>query len=732
MSNPYIISYKNSQLELVKELEERRCDLLAQIDLADSDKESTSSVSKSSLKSLYNGIIEEQWSLRCGSFSDPLVAFPEDIWQSIIAQVVDDSDIEWPESSLLSLLHVSRLWMTKLVSSPVLWTTITINGDEEDLLAKVAVSLHLSEKSNLKIRLTSDVPRALPKELFDIITPHTHRIVDLSFVIWGSDYVGKTVQAIQLLGHLPSLKWIRNYPNEITMEGINGILRYVPYLCGVESADVSASDLVDPCSLLANGVSFKLTIEEKLPDIMCSYKHLQNLEVSGNYIGLLDILSRLNCPLVTLSVDIPTKAFGAFVESIARFKYLESLEVGLRIRSQIQDPEITPGILPPILSIKSLWLSFKIYGEDSDIVGKESSEFDADITSIVEQSMPHIESLSLWGVPITSGLLSLLQTSYRLRSLTIRAHSGLPLSTDHSPIHLPQLEYLMWDFNSANMLRFHPLIASSVATCAFMGGYFDTSIDLNVTSAVLLPQGCSNSLVRLSIGTTLPFHLSLNDLSALRELEFGYDTHNCWIGDVLEQLIVFPSMCPTLRKLIFLKFCREWDILFLALERRNFLSNCTVSLIREIEMPITPSYSFLYPLTQLLGGKFPSYLSANQYATLGFDDISDRQICYHCRLSSDRFQRWEEMSTNISEDWGWTYRSSIPGERSDPPLKASVKDWIAGKSDRRLQIKESVRRALKRGAEFGLCGNCVTQSRPVVITAHSLDGTHLGDIVRPR
>ncbi|KAG8843586.1 hypothetical protein FRB91_003279 [Serendipita sp. 411] len=90
------------------------------------------------------------------------------------------------------------------------------------------------------------------------------------------------------------------------------------------------------------------------------------------------------------------------------------------------------------------------------------------------------------------------------------------------------------------------------------------------------------------------------------------------------------------------------------------------------------------------------------------------------------------MSTNISEDWGWTYRSSIPGERSDPPLKASVKDWIAGKADRRLQIKESVERALKRGTEFGLCGNCITKSGPVVVTAYSLGGMGLGDNARPR
>ncbi|KAG8822874.1 hypothetical protein FRC19_005094 [Serendipita sp. 401] len=722
----------SGHMALDKQHEDRRCNLLAQIDSANSGIGSIDTVSTTNLKILYNQTIDEKWIRRRGLLPDPLVALPEDIWPSIIAQAVDYTNRDESRDSLLHLICVSRLWMIKLVSCPALWTTITINPWEEDLLAKVAVFLSLSKQSNLKIEFTSTGQGQFPNEVYDMLAPYTSRVEELSFSFLTAKPIEQMVRVVQSLGYLPGLKWIRNSPNEFTVDSLNRILQYVPNLRGVKSVYLHAEDLIDPRSVLANTPSFTLYSGQKLPDIRYNYEKLRELKLNGDYLYLLNILRRLNCPLVRLSMEMPSEGVRALIGSISRFSRLESLEICIWPRLQLQGAETLPDIPLPILPIRSLLLTDSISVNEAHYVPRKYPEFDVDVTSIVERSMPYIETLTLWGVQISSGLISLLQSLYRLQKLSIHAHMNLLSTTEYSPLHLPQLEYLIWDFNAANILRSRPLIACSVRTCILMPGYYDTPLEPRVTSAALLPQGCCNSLVMLSIETLQPFHFLFKDLSALRELEFGVDTHNCWVGDILEQLIIFPSTCPTLQKLTFQRFCREWDILFLALERRNFLRDCTVSLIREIEMPTTPPYSFLYPLTQLLGGKFPEYPSAKQYATLGFDDISDRQICYHCRLSSDGFQRWEEMSTNISEDWDWTYRSSTSGERSDPPLKASVEDWIAGKADRRLQIKESVERALKRGTEFGLCGNCITQSGPVVVTAYSLDGTGLGDIARPR
>ncbi|KAG8774096.1 hypothetical protein FRC20_002552 [Serendipita sp. 405] len=720
MSNLYIVPYMSSQLALDKQLEDRRCDLLAQIDSAIGSHGPTDSLSAANLKSLYNKTVDEQWSRRSGSFPDPLVAFPEDIWESIIAQVVDYTYDGWCGNSLLRLLDVSRLWMTKLISCPVLWTTITINPGEGDLLAKAAVYLYLSKQSNLKIEFTSTDQRQLPKELYDMLAPHTGRVVELSFHFWESDLFEQIVGVIQLIGHLPRLKWIRN---EFTNENLNRLIQYVPYLRGVESVRLGVEDLIYPCPVLVDAICFKLSFRGKLPDIWYNYNHLRNLALWGGYICLLDILNRLNCPLVTLTViEMPSKGFRAFLKSISRFYLLQSLQVTIYPRLQLQDVEFSTDVPLSILPIKSLWLSFHMSNEDADTVFEEHSEFDADVTSIVEHSMPHIESLGLWEVPITSGLLSMLQSLCRLQEMTIQAHGNLPSSTEHSPIDLPQLRHLIWDFNTANKFRSLPLIARSLSTCTVMDVYYEAPTKVGVASAILLPQGCSNSLVRLSINTSNSLHFLLGDLSALREVEFGLDAHNWWIGDILEQLIIFPSMCPALQKLIFQGICTEWDILFLALERRNFLKDLNVSPIREIHMTFKPPYRILYPLAQLLGGRFPSSPSVEQYATVAFEETSERQICYLCRLPSEELRKWDRFRESILKDWDWKHGYSIASEKANPPLKAPVKSWLASKSNRRRQVKESIQRSLNQGAQLGSCRNCDAHSGSMIVTAHFLDG----------
>ncbi|KAG8818799.1 hypothetical protein FRB91_003281, partial [Serendipita sp. 411] len=361
--NPYIAPYTSSQLALDKQLEDRRCDLLAQIDSVIRNHGSTDSLSAADLKSLYNKIVDEQWSRRSGSFPDPLVAFPEDIWQSIIAHVVDYTYDRSSENALLRLLDVSRLWMTKLISCPVLWTTITINPGEGDLLAKAAVYLCLSKQSNLNIEFIPIGRKQLPKELYDMLAPHTGRVVEISFGLWEDDPSEQIVRLTQLIGRLPRLKWIRN---NFTSENLNRLLQYVPSLQGVQSVRLGVEDLIHPSSVLVDGICFKLFFGEKLPDIWYNYNHLRDLTLRGDYTCLLDILSRLNCPLVTLEVtEMSSKGFRAFIESISQFSHLESLSIYIQPRLQLQ-ATMTRDVPLPILPIKSLRLVFNIYGEDTD------------------------------------------------------------------------------------------------------------------------------------------------------------------------------------------------------------------------------------------------------------------------------------------------------------------------------------------------------------------------------
>jgi hypothetical protein len=64
-----------------------------------------------------------------------------------------------------------------------------------------------------------------------------------------------------------------------------------------------------------------------------------------------------------------------------------------------------------------------------------------------------------------------------------------------------------------------------------------------------------------------------------------------------------PDECPMLNEIKFLECFPDWDILFLMLERRNFMINSTVSLIRRITLPFIP-IGFRTPLASLLRGTY--------------------------------------------------------------------------------------------------------------------------------
>ncbi|KAG8783491.1 hypothetical protein FRC15_005069 [Serendipita sp. 397] len=159
-----------------------------------------------------------------------------------------------------------------------------------------------------------------------------------------------------------------------------------------------------------------------------------------------------------------------------------------------------------------------------------------------------------------------------------RHHSDRILLPSSSQTRVPQMEH-------------HPSKSVSISTFGYplpscmliLDGYYNM-YDPAVTYATSLPQWCSTSLVQLSIDTGEPFHFSLQNLPTLRELSFGKSMHNCWIGDILEQWILQPRACPALRKLTFKGRCKEWDLLFLILERRNFLKDPTISPTQEIEI----------------------------------------------------------------------------------------------------------------------------------------------------
>ncbi|KAG8864134.1 hypothetical protein FRC20_010386 [Serendipita sp. 405] len=254
MANPYIIPYRNGQSVLDRRLEDRRGELLSQITDADSDNASIDSSLSKRLKGLYNEVVSEQWRCRRGSFPDPFVAFPEDVWQLIFLEY----NISWPYYSLLDLLGVSKLWMNKLICCPILWTTITIDLDEEDLLAKVAIFLQFSQRSKISLQFLAPI-RTTPPEVYSILTPHRERIAGLWFHIPTVNRVRKALQVIQRLGDLPSLEWIGSAGSGFTKEDVHQILRYAPCLRRISNLHMRPEDLNSSLTVLP----YRITLDTR-------------------------------------------------------------------------------------------------------------------------------------------------------------------------------------------------------------------------------------------------------------------------------------------------------------------------------------------------------------------------------------------------------------------------------------------------------------------------------------
>ncbi|KAG8846582.1 hypothetical protein FRB91_000672 [Serendipita sp. 411] len=470
--------------------------------------------------------------------------------------------------------------MNKLICCPILWTTITIDLDEEDLLAKVAIFLQFSQRSKISLQFLAPI-RTTPPEVYSILTPHRERIAGLWFHIPTVNRVRKALQVIQRLGDLPSLEWIGSAGSGFTKEDVRQILRYAPCLRRISNLHMRPEDLNSSLTVLPYRITLDTRRDEPV-SAWLNFSHLQHLNLGGGCPNYHEVLNQLNSPLATLRLlDVNQRDFGPLVGSVSRFPGLESLTIDIIFRSKTHQLDHYSTIPTPVLPIKSLHLQFPTRSREKEL--DASIMLQTEIINIVESSMPQIECLTILKTSITISLLSLFRSLRRLRQLTIWALDSAITVTESFSLHLLKLEYLKWNITLANLFRSRPLVTPYLAACSFWDGYYNM-YDPAVTYATSLLQWCSTSLVQLSIDTGEPFHFSLQNLPTLRELSFGKSMHNCWIGDILEQWILQPRACPALRKLTFKGRCKEWDLLFLVLERQNFLKDPTISPIQEIEI----------------------------------------------------------------------------------------------------------------------------------------------------
>jgi hypothetical protein len=122
---------------------------------------------------------------------------------------------------------------------------------------------------------------------------------------------------------------------------------------------------------------------------------------------------------------------------------------------------------------------------------------------------------------------------------------------------------------------------------------------LDMISLVPIP-----SVATLSLAMEPPVLFSFDVFPNLQSVELSSDLSVIWASDFFEELILRPNQWPFLEKISLSGLYLEWDILILMLERRNFVTESNVKRIKTLEFTNRLPYKLLYPITQLLKGKF--------------------------------------------------------------------------------------------------------------------------------
>ncbi|KAG8872507.1 hypothetical protein FRC20_009460 [Serendipita sp. 405] len=668
------------------------------------------------LKMRYNQIIYEQWKLRCGCWSDPLVVFPRDI-VTIIFQCLDGQNVdEYRVKDLLNCLNVSQLWLSVLADSPSLWANIVIDDEEGDQLANVAICLELSKSSPLKLIINRCTPQEW-EEVSMLLLPHADRIKEVNWVSLQSRWFMK--QCIESLQNLPALQ--RIYLPRMNIfyysRDIVTALSMVPNLREISclQMDLNREYELGPMTDIRIILPPRLGTEHHLPHNWERLRHL-NLIQRGNNANSEAIFKTLECcpnGLTSLVVSgVPAGNLIKLLTYIRRYA-LEKLSLIINYDRTAPQPDYLLQQSNP-LPVRSVDITF------NDKTGRGMKDWPEWLIDMLAVSMPYTEDLLLQVPSLPLAAISSLKKLPLLRRLEI--HGDILWRAPSTPICLlTAVETFVYhgrqfphDLQPPGESR-NPLLFPNLINCTL-----GTRLDKDRKGrrvpphAALLPKSSSQSLVRLYIRLPNGPTPSLSHLPVLEELALGDHLgfpkkYPVWQSDILEQLILQPKACRFLRRIEFHSPYVEWDMLILALERRNFLEDPSVRLIDEIDFRFAPPSSKLLTLiTSLLAGVFVERLPLHQYSfaavARNFSSDSSTHSCLAC-LTVFKGDTNDESNHPIFEQMNEIDESDMEHlfAVSDPPLPDLIRLWLAGRVSRYHAARGLCEDAEEKGKELTRC-----------------------------
>ncbi|KAG8787560.1 hypothetical protein FRC20_002645 [Serendipita sp. 405] len=641
-------------------LENKRLQLLKSIqDLSGNSSQPTHLTEITALRNEHNQIVLDQLDSRRGPWSDPLAIFPVEIWIHLISQIIE---CRWGTSyrMISHVLLVSRKWRAAIVSVPQFWTQISVEPGfgEEDILLKIVTALYLSRDLPLTIYIDHPIRRDSYEACRALLAPHSNRIRDIIFrspfkSLEGDDSWNPSIyQILSDLLPLPNLQEIHLHSSfSMTLDEWK-IVETLPSIKALEGDAIPSHllrhmSLVNLNTLTMYGSVNKLfriienlprlktltmmqlpnyvpgwTVEDDtdavyeqrdvpLPEHPLSLQSLTWLKQDG---ARLEDLLQCSPNLTHLTFQGSWKLLGQIIGVLFKLPLLSYLSVDLQWTET--GAKFFPAKVIQNTNIRQLILSsewFNARNEDEDH-SVESLKLSL-LIDLWRPTLEAVENLSIllykgWTVP-----LSFLSSTVNLRALTLYLPGFDELSALPN-IVLNALEDLYMTlpskcFNSfLSSLQCPNLLALSLRTPSFNRIPMKEIIQIHSQQFPKLSalHWCSSDLV-----WDVESH---NSLKLVAFLESATQA----ASDFCAHLILRPQDFPLLEQLEFYIF-PEWDLLFLMLERRNFLLDQSVLKITTVILPTTLGLILRGSLTSLLRGQFANRLSNHDLSIVGIGEI---------------------------------------------------------------------------------------------------------------
>jgi hypothetical protein len=620
-----------------------RCDAILEDIFCDPIQGSINQGDKEALKEEHNRLSRELEDLRLGPLGDPLAALPPEIWTAIIQEATRENEANLsPIDALLVLTLVSTEWSAKILGNPLLWTEFAMGWGEADAQAKLETALFLSGGSFLNLLIHT---RQFRWDVdFPLLQLHAKRIKQITFQSFPHIGYGPSVEPIGFavldrifreINQFPTLEIIRRNgiwtQAQLSMSAdFPLILKKSPVLTRIYGMDIpfeiarcragtplrsymireASSTILRYIGDLGNVEELALVNDQLKPTShrgetsllhLPALRNLRRAEMDTSFISLLKRAGSLCCLEVTIKDKWQTLA--DFFEILDQLPCLTILDL---ILGKMIGKLVFPSINRTNTRVQDL--KIMAFSKSLDIDQETISNAQTLFMSF-PILFPKVRKLALWGVSLRSDIATYIRSISQLQSLQL-----MHISLDSAiSIESANLETLLIDGTTGGDIK-HLLSTAKCPRLSELRWY-----DAPVHTMPSLPHDGYKISICKNIRT-----LYINSPQA-RWVVPGFHTlkrlHVNMEDFSLSELFIHePLSCPSLREM-HLGFIPEWDLLFIMLERRNYLPlSQGVTRIQSLTLPRPVPPTIMAPLIEILSGRFTERPSNNDLSFCSFMD----------------------------------------------------------------------------------------------------------------